>query len=169
VACVVNSQLASRILCAKLAAYGKSSTSSGNRLQQAAKADRSKTRSGLAAALCFWNPSMTEYTSVAEQVQFGLDQIDPSRTVEVSLRDLVFVYKTIGELKRFFHQPMHYERIEQVLRFLGTRDHGAFGLIADCYYEKLRDVFPQDIIEGLEEGALYPEKYPEYYDPNYAK
>lgn len=71
---------------------------------------------------------MSKYTSVEEQVLYGLDRIDASRTVEVSLRDLVFVYKTIGELRRFFHQPLHYPSMIQIERFLGNKDHGAYHL-----------------------------------------
>jgi len=110
---------------------------------------------------------MTKYTSVDEQVVFGLARIDESRTVEVSLRDLVFVYKTIGELHRFFHQPLHYSSMVQVERFLGNRDRGAFHLIAECYYRKLRDVFPADITAALDEDDLYPSDPPDYFDPAY--
>jgi hypothetical protein len=110
---------------------------------------------------------MSRYTTVEEQVEYGLDGIDPSRTVQVSLRDLVFVYKTIGELQRFFHQPLHYPSLVQVQRFVGNRDRGAYHLIAECYYQKLRDVFPPDIAAALAEDRLYPAEFPDYYDPNY--
>ena len=110
---------------------------------------------------------MNLYTTVDEQVEHGLDNIDPSRMVQVSLRDLVFVYKTIGELQRFFHQPLHYPSMAQIERFLGDRERGAYHLIAECYYHKLRDVFPADITEALHEGSLYPANDPEYCDPNY--
>lgn len=110
---------------------------------------------------------MSKYTSVEDQVRYGLDSIDPARTVEVSLRDLVFVYKTIGELQRFFHQPLHYPSMIQVDRFLGNRDHGAYHLIEECYRRKLADVFPADIAEALHEDALYPPDPPEYFNPDY--
>ena len=110
---------------------------------------------------------MSKYTSIEEQVRYGLDSIDPSRTVEVSLRDLVFVYKTIGELQRFFHQPLHSTTLIQVERFLGNSDSGAYHLIKECYRNRLASALPTDVATALEEDELYPDDPPEYMDPNY--
>jgi hypothetical protein len=48
---------------------------------------------------------MEEYTNIEAQVEFATSKIDSERRFEISLRELIFVYKTVGELIRFFHQP----------------------------------------------------------------
>ncbi len=61
------------------------------------------------------------YTNdIASLVTHNLDQIDPDLTVEVNLADLVYVYQTLNEYMRFFHQPEHYPHIQSVERFLGS-------------------------------------------------
>ena len=98
-----------------------------------------------------------QFTSIEEQVEYGLDTVAEERTVEVPLRDLLYVYQTLGELVRFFHQPLHYPDLEAVQRFLGEREVGALHLLEECYYHKLYDAWPKDIAEdlqGLEAGKL---------------
>ena len=105
---------------------------------------------------------MHEYTNVEAQVEYGLDSIAPDRTVEVSLQDLRFVYYVLGEFVRFFHQPIHYPKLEHVERFLGNADEGAFHLLAQCYYEKLGDVWPDDVKE-MSDGDIFDNPVPPYY------
>lgn len=109
----------------------------------------------------------TEYTSVEEQVEYGIDKIDPARKVEVSLKDLLFLHNTLGEFVRFFHQPMHYEELADVEKFLGDRFQGAFSLLVKSYYDKFnyRDIFPEDIIEMINEGQFENPKPPYYFEP----
>ncbi len=108
----------------------------------------------------------SKYTSVEEQVEFAAGQIAPDRKVEVNLRDLMYVFQTIGELNRFFHQPLHYPNIEAVHKFLGNKDTGAFHLIWECYYKKFRDVWPADVAEALGEGSLDHPESPYYFEPS---
>ena len=48
---------------------------------------------------------MQEYTDIEAQVEFAASKIDSERRVEISLRDLMFVFRTVGELIRVFHWP----------------------------------------------------------------
>ena len=107
-----------------------------------------------------------QYTSVEEQVEYGLDTVAEERIVEMPLRDLLYVYQTLGELIRFFHQPLHFPDLEAVKRFLGDRNNGAFHLLSECYYEKLYGVWPKDIDEAIREGGFDNPGLPYYYKPN---
>jgi len=49
---------------------------------------------------------MEEYTNIEAQVEFATSKIDSERRFEIPLRELIFAYKTVGELIRFFHQPL---------------------------------------------------------------
>ncbi len=100
---------------------------------------------------------------INEQIEFGLDTIDPNRTVEIKLKDLMLIYKTFEELNRFFHQPMHYPTMEEINTFLGSKDVGAFSIISKIYYRVLNKYIPKNIMEKVEEDFFSPENSPYYY------
>src|SRR5262249_21397055 len=108
---------------------------------------------------------MGEYTSVEEQVEFAVSQIDPGRRIDLSMRDLMYVYATVGELIRFFHQPLHYQSLKDVETFIGDKDKGAFHLLWTIYYDKLRDVWPDDIQRGFDDGLFDNPHSPYYHEP----
>ena len=83
-----------------------------------------------------------------------MEDVDPERKVEVSLKDLLFTYQTIGELIAFFHDPHKYPTLESVEQFLGDRDRGALHLLWEIYYGKLYDVWPEDIRQGFDESRF---------------
>ena len=107
---------------------------------------------------------MQEYTDIEAQVEFGASKIDSERRVEISLRDLMFVFKTVGELIRFFHQPLHYQSLDDVETFIGDKDKGALHLLWMVYYDKLRDVWPDDVHDGFGEGLFDNPHFPYYYE-----
>ena len=106
------------------------------------------------------------YTNVEEQVFYGLDGVDPNRSIEVPLKDLLFTYQTIGLLINFFHQQLHYPTLESVEKFLGSKDQGALRLLWEIYYEKLYDVWPEDIRRGFDESHFENPNPPYYYEPH---
>lgn len=110
---------------------------------------------------------MEKYTDVESQVEYGLEKIDPNRKIEVSLKDFIYLHNVISELVRFFHQPMHYEKLEDVENFLGDKDKGAFHLLCEVYYERFyyQDVFPKDIQEMIDNSEFENPNYPYYYKP----
>ena len=95
-----------------------------------------------------------QYTTVEEQVEYGLNSIDENRIIEVSARDLVYIYNTIWEMIGFFHNPDHYPNIAAVQKFIGTKDAGALHLLAECYYRKLDAMLPADIHQENDGGML---------------
>jgi hypothetical protein len=106
---------------------------------------------------------MSQYTTIEEQVEYGLDKIDPERKIEVPLKDLLFAYLTVGELVRFFHQPLHHPSLKSVEDFMGHAESGALHLLWEIYYKKLRDVWPDDIRQRFEEGDFEHPDPPYYY------
>lgn len=105
-----------------------------------------------------------KYTSIREQVEYGLERINEDDSIEVPLKDLLFVYKLIEELNRFFHQPMHYPDITSVKEYLGDyKKEGAFSLISDAYYQKFGNILPERIKEMVESDDFSHPNYPFYY------
>jgi len=110
---------------------------------------------------------MEQYTSVEAQVLYGLDEIAPDRKVEIGLRDLVFITKAIEEFNRFFHQPMHYTSLEEVVTYIGNVDTGAYSLLHSMQYKMLWNYLPTDIKNkmGWETTELVNPNPPYYYKP----
>ena len=98
------------------------------------------------------------HTSAKDQIEFGLDSVDPERAVQISLKDLLYIHQTLGEFIRFFHNPEHYPDLEAIKRFLGDRSAGA---LFECYYAKLGGVIPEDVSEDFDNGA-FDNPYPPY-------
>lgn len=110
---------------------------------------------------------MEEYTSVEAQIFYGLDTINEDQKIEIGLRDFVFVVKAIEEFNRFFHQPTHYSSLEDVKKYIGDINSGAYSLIHKMYYHMLWDYLPIDIRDkmGWETNELVNPNPPYYFKP----
>lgn len=75
-----------------------------------------------------------------------------NRTVEVSLDEVLRVFRTLEKLQQFFHQPLHYPDIGAVEEFLGNRNSGAFKDINDLYYGVVWNWLPADVQREIEES-----------------
>lgn len=108
----------------------------------------------------------TEYTENLEEIAiYGFDAIDPDEKVEVNLKDLLYVFSTLQEYQRFFHQPTHYQTVRDVERFLGSiNDHAAYKLLSKSIHEKMWKMLPKHIEEKYENGDFESPKLPFYYD-----
>ncbi len=106
-----------------------------------------------------------QHTSVEEQVEYGLEGIEENRMVGVSLRDLVYIHNTIGEIIRFFHNPKHYLDVAAVQEFIGSTEAGACYLLAECYYRTMTAMLPKDIQDKFNEGLFDNPDPPYYYLP----
>ena len=93
-------------------------------------------------------------------VEFGLDSISNTEKVEVSLKDLLYVFQTLQEYQRFFHQNLHYSKIEDVHKFL---ESGGYEILKQSIHSKLRDVFPEFVEEMFNEGKFDSDKEPYYF------
>ena len=108
-----------------------------------------------------------EYTENLEDIAtYGLDDINPNETVEVNLKDLLYVFATLQEYQRFFHQPLHYQSIKDIEKFLGsTNDRAGFKLLHTSIHKKLHSMLPEYINHKYEEGHFDSPTLPFYYAP----
>lgn len=104
-----------------------------------------------------------KFTGLEEQVEYGLETIDPNRKIEVSLRDLIYAYKTIGLLLNFFHQPLHFPTLDSVEHFLGDGNQGAYHLLSEIYYSRLYNIWPEDIRIAFQQNRFDNPNPPYYY------
>lgn len=107
-----------------------------------------------------------EYTdNLVEIATYGFAVIDPNETVEVNLKDLMYAFSTLLEFQRFFHQPLHYQTMKDIDRFLGSvNDHAGLKLLHTSLHEKMRDMLPEHIVQKFGEGDFDCPKLPFYYD-----
>jgi len=89
-----------------------------------------------------------KYTTIEEQIEYGLETINSNETVEIKLKDLILIFETFEEFNRFFHQPRHYPTLEDVNEFLGDVDSGAYHMISKIYYDILSNYVPKAIMEN---------------------
>ena len=82
---------------------------------------------------------------INDQVEFGLESIDPGKKIEMGLRDFMYVKKALEEFNRYFHQPLHYQNISDIKVFLGNREEGAYSVIHKLVYEILPKYLPEEI------------------------
>jgi len=108
-----------------------------------------------------------KYTrNIVEYATYGIDDhIESDETVEVSLRDLLFVSATLTELIRFFHNIDHYPTIEDVHNYLGGRGaNGAYDLISKSNYDLIRKMLPKHVDDMFDEGAFDSSEMPYYFE-----
>jgi hypothetical protein len=109
---------------------------------------------------------MSDPSSIKSQIEYGLDAVSDDRSATLPLKDLLYVYQTIGEIIRFFHQPAHYPTLERVEEFLGSVDSSdGFAALGECYYTILRDCWPADISAKFDNGDFDNSTSPFYCRP----
>jgi hypothetical protein len=102
------------------------------------------------------------YTSLEEQVEFGLEAVSTDRRVEILVRDLLYVCASLEEFLRFFHQPENFPTLESVKEFLGQGDKGALKVLIHAYYDLLRPRLPEDVRRDLDRGRFDHPRRPFY-------
>lgn len=77
------------------------------------------------------------------------------------------VFSTLQEYQRFFHQPLHYQSLNDVEKFLGSVDDKAgFKLLHTVIHKKMRDLLPKHIDDKYGEGDFDSLKLPFHYNAN---
>lgn len=82
---------------------------------------------------------------IENQVLCGLNSINKNLTVEVNLKQLLLVYKTMEELISFFHQPDCYPTINDVQKYMGNKESGMYSILSRIYYQEFDKMLPDDV------------------------
>ena len=108
-----------------------------------------------------------EHATIKEIVEFGLDKIPSEQTITVNLRDFMYIRRTLKEYVRFFHQPLHYPKIENINDFLGSiSSGGGFEILSTATYKKLYTMkLPENIKEMDDDSVFEHPLFPKYYEP----
>lgn len=102
---------------------------------------------------------------INEQVEYGIDKLPDNRFVNINLKDFMFVYKSIEEFRRFFHNASHYPLLSDVETYIGNSENGAFSILNKLYCQTLDKYLPEDIDNPSEEdeGKFTHPNFPYYY------
>ena len=102
--------------------------------------------------------------SINEIVEYGLDSLDPNETINVNIKDLIYIYKSFEEFNRFFHQPLHFKKLDDIVQYLGNKDEGAYSIIHKVYYKIFDRMLPPHIKDIVEDDDFQHPEYPFYYE-----
>jgi len=108
---------------------------------------------------------MRKYAKTKDIVEFGLNKIPEEQTITMNLRDFMYIFRSLEEYMRFFHQPLHYQTLEDVQEFLGTvRSNDGFRVLSTAVYQKLYKVeLPEEIEKMIDEDVFDHPLFPKYY------
>ena len=104
-----------------------------------------------------------ETADIKEILMHGLDSVSSTQKVEISLRDFVLLFKTVEELRRFFHNPEHLNDVITVEQYVGNKENGIYSLLNEIYQDKLGKLVTPEVEALLESDALDHGKYPVYF------
>ena len=106
--------------------------------------------------------------TIKEIVEYNLDKLPEDEYIKLNLKDIIYVFQTLTEYMRFFHQPENYKKLEDIKAFLGTIDSGgAFEVLNTAIYKKMYKIkFPPEIEKMFDDGIFDHPLYPEYYKEN---
>lgn len=105
----------------------------------------------------------THYTSIREQVEFGLETIEAGRTIIAPLRSIVFALKSLRELEALFRPSRRLGSHDELLNFL-LASNGAYDLIHCAYYDHLCRILPKDIEEAFDGDRFENPAPPLYFE-----
>jgi flagellar motor component MotA len=105
----------------------------------------------------------SKYATIKEIVEYGLEEISNKQTITINLKDFMYVYKVLQEYMRFFHNPDHYQTIDNVKEFLGTiSSGGGFEVLDNALYKKIK--FSKEIDDMMVDGIFDNPLFPKYYN-----
>ena len=109
-----------------------------------------------------------KYTkNIVKYTTHGIEKhIDAEATVEVNLRDLVFIKQTLQEFVQYFHNRDHYPTIEDIHEYMGNRKNKrAYNLLSIANYEVMEKMLPKSLDKLYDEGVFDSPVMPFYFKP----
>lgn len=106
--------------------------------------------------------AIREETQVKSQIEFGLDRIDENEAVEVNLKQLLLICKTLQELERFFYNRDHYQTIEQVYQYMGSNRKGVLAMLHHTNSNAISAMLPASAWTLLQSESLRNPDLPYY-------
>jgi hypothetical protein len=104
--------------------------------------------------------------NLVDYAYYGIEEnIGAQETVEVNLRDLMKVHATLAEFVQFFHQPMHYQSLEDIHEYLGSvHDDKGFKLLHSATYEIMNRMLPEKIQDLFDDSCFDNPQSPFYFE-----
>jgi hypothetical protein len=108
--------------------------------------------------------------TIKQIVECGINTIDQNETLEIKLKDLVYIHRVLEEFMRFFHNNEHYLKLEDVKSFMGnSKSGGAYEVLGKAISEKTNKMIPKEIEDSMSDGIFGGSLIPSYYCKNDGK
>jgi hypothetical protein len=107
------------------------------------------------------------HATIKEIVEYGLEKIPDEQKITVNLKDFMYICRVLDEYMRYFHNPDHYKKIEDIKEFLGDFSSGGALEVLDTAVYKIinrKIKFPQNILEMQENDIFDNPVFPKYYN-----
>jgi hypothetical protein len=104
--------------------------------------------------------------SLEEIINYGINNLDSESNISLTLKDFIFIYRTIEELRRFLHNEDHYPDLNTVHKFIGNNKSGMLNIINKIYGDILNKALTEDIENILESDLFHSNLIPFYYNYN---
>lgn len=104
--------------------------------------------------------------NMEELVKCSTEGYTGNRTLEIELEDFLYVYRTIEELRRFFHNQDHYKKLSDVNDYMDPDNGRMFSILNRCYIKCLDKLLTEEIEELMENDKNNPDVVPFYYLPD---
>lgn len=85
-----------------------------------------------------------------QAIEDQLKSISETETIEVNLKQLLFIYKAIEDWRGYFHNENHYPTIEEVKKFVGNKNKGMYSVLNHIYMDIFGEILPKDVEDRLE-------------------
>ena len=106
---------------------------------------------------------MKKEGSLEEIILHGIEDIPIDKSVNLSLKDFLLVYRIVEELRRFMHNEDHYPSMESIHKFFGDKNEGMYSILTELYLRKLDKYISKEIEEIIESNSLDSDLIPFYY------
>jgi hypothetical protein len=103
--------------------------------------------------------------TIKEIVEHNLCQIPENEVLQITARDYIYILRTLEEWMRYFHNPDHYQSIDDIRDFLGNKESGgAFEVLSTALYHKMYPTkISKELQSMIEKDVFESPLFPEYY------
>lgn len=106
---------------------------------------------------------MENYVGPDEIIQYGVDSLSEDAKMLIPVKDFVMIYKTMEELRRFFHNKDHFKKMETIDKYVGNKESGVYKVINHIYINRLDRLIDKDLDEKLDSEELNHPGKPFYF------
>lgn len=85
------------------------------------------------------------------KIEEQLSSISTDESIEVNLKDLLFIYMSIEEFRKYLHNEDHYPSLDTIKAYIGNRTTGMYSVLDHIYINIFGVMLPKEIEKRLDD------------------